>query len=91
MIELLTTMSLTQVVIISFLILIAAKEVFSLYDFFKKRIKKSYDEETTEKDMITKIHDKVIELEASMNEQQECKVIFKEKLQFFAYRYLLLL
>ena len=82
MIELLTTMSLTQVVIISFLILIAVKEIFSLYDFFKKKIKKSYDEETTEKDMITKIHDKVMELESNMNKQQECQVMFKEKLQF---------
>lgn len=82
MIELLTTLSLTQVIIIGFLILAAVKEVISIWDFFHKKIKGAFNKEVSEKELIEKIHDKVMELETEVKEQKASDVAFNEKLQF---------
>ena len=59
MIELLTTLSLTQIIIISFLILVAVKEIIALWDFFSKKIKGAVKDEASEKDLIEEIHNKI--------------------------------
>ena len=82
MIELLTTLSLTQVIIIGFLILAAVKEVISIWEFFHKKIKGAFNKETSEKELIEKIHDKVMELETEVKEQKARCFAFNEKLQF---------
>lgn len=82
MIELLTTLSLTQIIIIGFLILVAVKEVLSIWEYFHKKIKGAFNQEASEKELIEKIHDKVIELETEVKEQKACDVAFNEKLQF---------
>ena len=82
MIELLTTLSLTQIIIIGFLILVAIKEALSIWDFFHKKIKGAFNKEASEKELIEKIHDKVIELETKVEEQKIRDTTFNEKLQF---------
>ena len=82
MIELLSTLSLTQIIIIGFLILVAVKEAISIWEFFYKKIKGAFNKEVSEKELIEKIHDKVIELETGVKEQKTHDVAFNEKLQF---------
>lgn len=71
MIELFTTLTLTQVILFSFLILIAIKEFFALWEFFKKKIKGAVNEEAKTQVLIETIHDKLIALEAEVKEQKE--------------------
>jgi hypothetical protein len=71
MIELFTTLTLTQVILFSFLILIAIKEAFALWEFFKKKIKGAVNEEAKTQVLIETIHDKLITLEAQVKEQKE--------------------
>lgn len=82
MVELLTTLSLTQIIIIGFLILVAVKEAVSIWEFFYKKIKGAFNQEASEKELIEKIHDKVIELETEVKEQKVRDAAFNEKLQF---------
>lgn len=82
MIELLTTLSLTQIIIISFLILVAVKEIIALWDFFSKKIKGAVKEEASEKDLIEEIHNKIIELEVQVKEQKIRDDKLSEKLHF---------
>lgn len=82
MIELLTTMSLTQVVIFTFLIFVAVKECISVWEFFQKKIKGAVKNELSEKELIEQIHDKVIKLETEVKEQRELDNLRDERLKF---------
>lgn len=61
MIELLTTYTLTEILVFIFIILAALKEGWSLIDFFRKKAKKKYEEETSEdkkiEDIIRRLDD----------------------------------
>lgn len=82
MIELFTSLTLTQVIVFSFLILIAIKEGITLYDFFKKKIKDAQTEETSERVLIEKIHEKLDKLEKEMEEQKKRDLAIDSKLKF---------
>jgi hypothetical protein len=82
MVELLTTLSLTQIIIIGFLILVAVKEVLSIWEFFHKKIKGAFNQEASEKELIETIHNKAMKLETELREQRARDIAFNEKLQF---------
>lgn len=71
MIELLSTLTLTEVFIFGALILIALKEVLTLYDFFKKRINSKYDEENNEKQQIIEILEELKSLKNEIHNHEE--------------------
>ena len=59
MTELLSTLSLTQIVIIVFAIALAVKELISLIDFFVKRLKTVFNKEHQQQDEKQEILDKI--------------------------------
>lgn len=82
MIELFTSLTLTQAIVFSFLILVAIKEGITLYDFFKKKIKDAQAEENSELALIEKIHEKLDKLEEEMKEQKKRDLAIDTKLKF---------
>lgn len=82
MIELLTSLSLTQVAIYIFLIMVAVKEICSLFSFFNSHLKKHYDEDSQEKITIETIHNKLKGLEDRAKKQEERDTKIEEKLHF---------
>lgn len=87
MIELLSTLTLTQVVIYAVLILIGVKELFSLYDFFKKRLDKKYDNENNDKKQTEKILEEIKSLKQEIQTQKEEFNVLKENLFAFKEQY----
>lgn len=71
MIELLSTLTLTQIFIYLVMILIAAKELLTLKDFFKKRIDARYNNENNEKQQMTEILNEIKDLKKEIQIQQE--------------------
>ena len=71
MVELLSTLSLSQVLIYGILIALAAKEALVLKDFFKKRTDDKYAEEDEEKKQIEQILSAIQGLERSINSSKE--------------------
>lgn len=71
MAELFATLTLTQIIVYAFIILVAIKECIALFEFFHKKIKHSMDQEANEQNLIETIHDKLIALEVEVKEQKE--------------------
>lgn len=82
MVELLTTLSLTQVFVFIFVILVAAKELITVIDFFRKKIKGAYNSEASKQDLMESIHEKLIVFEKDMEKQKEQNITIHEKLMF---------
>ena len=81
--DLLSSLSVTQIILIIFMIAVATKEVINLIDFFRNKIKSSSNKEQQEKDekkdileQIEKIHSSVIKNE------EECKKIASQLVEF---------
>ena len=81
--DLLSSLSVTQIILIIFMIAVATKEVINLIDFFRNKIKSSSNKEQQEKDekkdileQIEKIHSSVIKNE------EECKKIASQLFEF---------
>ena len=74
MIELLSTLTLTQALMYLALIAIAAKEFLTLKDFFKKRADSKYDNENNEKKQIENILSELKSLKEEIHKQElECQ------------------
>lgn len=71
MIELLSTLTLTQALIYLALMAIAAKEALTLKDFFKKRADDKYDNENSEKKKIENILNELKSLSEEIHKRQE--------------------
>ena len=82
MIELLTSFSLTQIIIFVFLLLFAIKELITIVEFFYKKIKDALNKESSDKNLIETIHDKIVKLEQEIKEQKDRDAAFSEKLKF---------
>lgn len=81
--DLLSSLSVTQIILIIFMIAVATKEVINLIDFFRNKIKSSSNKEQQEKDekkdileQIEKIHTSVVKNE------EECKKIASQLVEF---------
>lgn len=77
MIELLSTLSVTQIIIIIFMILFALKEAFTLFDFFTKKLRAVFNKEHETKDEKKEILEKLETLSQSMKtyEQQHEELV----------------
>ena len=71
MIELLSTLTLTQALIYLTLMAIAAKEVITIKDFFKKKVDDKYDNEITEKKQIENIANDIKSLTEEVRKQEQ--------------------
>lgn len=71
MIELLTTLTLTEAIMYIVLIALAAKEFLSLKDFFKKRTDAHYEEKDAKETMIENLINEIKTLKEEIKERQE--------------------
>lgn len=71
MIELLSTLTVTQVIVFIILILLALKEALSLYDFFKNRLDKKYDDDDKDKKQIEDIFEELKALKQEIKTQEK--------------------
>ena len=78
MIELLSTLSLSQILLYAILILFAVKEGLSLKDFFKQRADAHYNKSNNEKKQIDEILEEIKSLKDNMDEN---KKTYRELLQ----------
>ena len=86
MIELLSTLTITQALIYLTLFAIAAKEVIVIKDFFKKKVDDKYDSENNEKRQIEDILKEVKSLsEKIAKQQQEYEKLRSDIQEFSAY------
>ena len=80
--ELLSELSLTQVIIIIFMIAIAAKELITLIDFFVKKAKTSFNKEQEKKDEKQNILEEINKIHASiLKNEEEHKTITSQILE----------
>ena len=70
MIELLSTLTLTQAFIYLTLMAIAAKEILTLKDFFKQKMDNKYNTENTEKQQIDNILNEIKDLKEEFTKQE---------------------
>ena len=87
MIELLSTLTLTQVFIYGFMILFAAKELLTIKDYFKNKIDKKYDEENNDKKQIEEILEELKGLKKEIQIQKEEYEILKSDIYDFKEHY----
>lgn len=84
MVNLLTKMTLTEVVLVVFAILLALKELLSVVDYFKNRAKATFDKDYSEKETLDKILSKLEDLDSEAKnrarEIAEMKKDFNDKL-----------
>lgn len=70
MIELLSTLTLTQALIYLTLIAIAAKEILTIKDFFKKRVDNKYDNENNKEKQVENILTEIKSLKEEIHKQE---------------------
>lgn len=87
MIELLSTLTLTQVFIYIVLILVALKECLTLYDFFKKRIDKKYNDDNKENEQVEQILGELKALREEIQTQKEEYDVLKSNIYDFKKHY----
>lgn len=66
--DLLSQYSITEIILIAFLIVLAVKEIISLIDFFKNKTKKTYDTAEERENNIKKILEKLESLDAKVDD-----------------------
>lgn len=81
MIELLSTLTFSQILIYGVLFAVAAKEFYSMKDFFKKRTDDKYEEENNERKQIEQILSSIQNLEKAMERQDLENEKFHEKIE----------
>ena len=87
MIELLSTLTFTQIFIYVVLILIAAKELLTLKDFFKNRVDKQYEIENSDKKQIETILAEIKSLKEEIQAQKQEYNVLKSDIYDFKQHY----
>lgn len=83
MLELFSTLTLTQIITYSFLILLSIKEILTLRDFFKNRIDKKYDNENSNKKQTEEIFEEIKTLKEEIQNQKKDYVLLTSNLEDF--------
>lgn len=83
MLELLSTLTLTQIIIYSFLILVSIKEILTLRDFFKNRVDKKYDNENSNRKQTEEIFEEIKTLKEEIQNQKKDYVLLTSNLEDF--------
>lgn len=83
MLELLSTLTLTQIITYSFLILLSIKEILTLRDFFKNRVDKKYDNENSNKKQTEEIFEEIKTLKEEIQNQKKDYVLLTSNLEDF--------
>lgn len=81
MIELLSTLTFSQILIYAVLFAVAAKEFYSMKDFFKKRTDDKYEEENKERKQIEQILLSIQNLEMAIEGLNTENIKFHEKIE----------
>lgn len=83
MLELLSTLTLTQIITYSFLILVSIKEILTLRDFFKNRVDKKYDNENSNRKQTEEIFEEIKTLKEEIQNQKKDYVLLTSNLEDF--------
>ena len=83
MLELFSTLTLTQIITYSFLILLSIKEILTLRDFFKNRVDKKYDNENANKKQAEEIFKEIKTLKEEIQNQKKDYVLLTSNLEDF--------
>lgn len=87
MIELLSTLTLTQVFTYAILILIGIKELLTLKDFFKKRVDKKYEDENSDRKQTEEIFEELKSLKEEIQAQKKEYDVLKSNIYDFKEQY----
>lgn len=83
MLELFSTLTLTQIITYSFLILLSIKEILTLRDFFKNRVDKKYDNENANKKQVEEIFKEIKTLKEEIQNQKKDYILLTSNLEDF--------